>query len=453
MFAASLALISGAQAQSGSSVQIWARRLTSGNVEFGLRADGSDVDLTNRYLLYSAATLGAWHYSEVRLVGASGSRAAVKVRARKLPSGNVEFGLQVGGTREWIPQERYFVYAAAAGDTSERWSSPFSLAGQGYSFDSARDQECVDGVVVPTATSPSLGFNLALAQECESLLIWRASLTSYSGGDLGSWGSGGSILNGDWLGVIPPSAANDGGFKRITRLRLRFNRANVTAVGSISPILANLEYLDHFTISDTIGTATITGTIPAELGRLERLKQLELVGLELTGSIPDSLAGIRSLEKFQIANSGITGSVPSFSNSRNLTFLHLNDNNLSGSIPAALGSFSRSDVPLENRRRLTTVDLQNNQLTGSIPGSLAIRKVGNEPRGLQNIRVYGNDLSGAIPAEFANFPGLVKAEFRKAATGDNTGLTCKPAGLAIGGTGMTNLTTLDVVGLSDCPSS
>lgn len=460
LFVTSLALISGAQAQSGSTAQIWARRSASGNVEFGLRVDGRDVPLGNRYLVYPSVSTDVWYYSEARLVGASGSRAAVEVRAKRLPSGNVEFGLRVGGRREWIPQSRYFLYAGAAGDTSERLSSPFSLAGQGYSYSSDRDQECLDGIVVPTSTirnGADLGFNLGLARDCETLLIWRASLRYYSRSYLGTWGSGRSILNGDWLGAWSRSDQASG-FKRVDRLELVFDSNTSAAVGSLSPMLANLEQLDHFIIRDTTPHANISGTIPAELGRLE-LKKFELIRLDLTGSIPDSVVGISSLEHFQISNSGITGSVPSFSNSRDLTFLQLDGNELSGSIPAALGKFNSSGVN-ENRRRLTTVNLQNNQLTGSIPSELAIRAADAVPgtanpgtRGLQNIRVYGNDLSGPIPAEFANFPGLKVAEFRKAATGDNAGLTCKPAGLSIGGTGMTALTTLEVVGLSDCPSS
>ncbi len=462
LFAASLALISGAQAQSGSTAQIWARRSASGNVEFGLRADGSDVPLTNRYLVYSNVSTDKWYYSEVRLVGASGSRAAVEVRAKKLPSGNVEFGLRVGGTREWVPRERYFLYAGAAGDTSERRSSPFSLAGQGYSHDSARDQDCLDGIIVPPtpAGNSSMGFNLGLAQDCESILIWRASLTSWSGGHLSTWKSGLDIDS--WEGI--QTQGNVNGFRRISRFRVNHLTAGtiVAPISSIVPLLENLgkearENIDHFTIDASNAQSSITGAIPAELGRLVNLKKLELIGLDLTGSIPDSIVGIKSLEHFQISNSGITGSVPSFADSRNLVFLHLDGNKLSGSIPAALGEYSGRGFT-ENRRRLTTVDLQNNQLTGSIPGELAIRAAGPVPRtnaagtrGLQNIRVYGNDLSGPIPAEFANFPGLKVAEFRKAATGDNTGLTCKPAGLEIGGTGMTNLTILEVVGLSDCP--
>ncbi len=462
LFVTSLALISGAQAQSGSSAQIWARRSTSGNVEFGLRVDGRDVPLGNRYLVYPSVSTDVWYYSEARLVGASGSRAAVEVRAKKLPSGNVEFGLRVGGRREWVPQSRYFLYAGAAGDTSERLSSPFPLAGQGYSYSSDRDQDCLDGIVVPATTihnGVDLGFNLGLARDCETLLIWRASLRYYSRSYLGTWGSGRSILNDAWLGAWSRSDQASG-FRRVDRLELILDSNTSAAVGSLSPMLANLEQLDHFVIRDTTPHANISGSIPAALGSL-RLKKFELIRLDLTGSIPDSVVGISSLEHFRISNSGITGSVPSFSNSRDLTFLQLDGNELSGSIPAALGTFTNNVAGIsENRRRLTTVNLQNNQLTGSIPGSLAIRAADAVPgtgnpgtRGLQNIRVYGNDLSGPIPAEFANFPGLKVAEFRKAATGDNAGLTCKPAGLSIGGTGMTALTTLEVVGLSDCPSS
>ena len=146
----SLASISGGgvQAQSGSSVEIWARRLASGNVEFGLRVDGSNVVLNSRYLVYSNVEIGQWYISEPQLVGASGVKAAVEVRGRRLASGNVEFGLRVGGTRLWVPRMRYFPYSAAAVD-EVRYSSTFSTRAQGYSLSRESDQSCLNGIVVP----------------------------------------------------------------------------------------------------------------------------------------------------------------------------------------------------------------------------------------------------------------------------------------------------------------
>ena len=59
--------------------------------------------------------------------GGSGAAAStVRIQARLLESGKVEFGLQLDGEREWLPQARLFPYATAA---VGRWlfASPYTV--------------------------------------------------------------------------------------------------------------------------------------------------------------------------------------------------------------------------------------------------------------------------------------------------------------------------------------
>ena len=81
----------------------------------------------------------------------------------------------------------------------------------------------------------------------------------------------------------------------------------------------------------------LTEEIPAELGNLSNLTDLNLSGNRLTGKIP-----------------------PELGNLSNLRDLYLHDNDLSGEIPPELGSPSN----------LTELALSYNDLSGCVPSSL-----------------------------------------------------------------------------------
>ena len=100
-----------------NQVLISARKLESGNLEFGIRVGGEELSpkLRNRYLPYERVVVGKWYYSEVRVVGQAGCSVLVEVQVRRMPSGNVEFGLRLDGRREWLPRARFFPYDTPVG--------------------------------------------------------------------------------------------------------------------------------------------------------------------------------------------------------------------------------------------------------------------------------------------------------------------------------------------------
>ena len=112
---------SAASAQTGPVAQVWARKLPSGNVEFGLSVTSAgsrhNVSLGNRYFLYgdTRTEVGTWYYSDWQVIGDDPYRTYARVQVKKLLSGNVEFGLQIGGlgfepdskNRVWVPRARY----------------------------------------------------------------------------------------------------------------------------------------------------------------------------------------------------------------------------------------------------------------------------------------------------------------------------------------------------------
>ena len=121
----------------GSEVRIGARRLADGRVEFALQPRsgggwGERVLPSSRYFPANAA-VGRWLSSSP--VDARGVEA--RIAARRLADGRIEFALQPRAGGGWgarvLPSSRYFPANAAAG----RWlsSSPVSLGGAAMTGD------------------------------------------------------------------------------------------------------------------------------------------------------------------------------------------------------------------------------------------------------------------------------------------------------------------------------
>ena len=104
---------------------------------------------------------------------------------------------------------------------------------------------------------------------------------------------------------------------------------------------------------------------------------------QLTGEIPADLGSLTELEWASLNQNQLTGEIPSELGSLvNLRSLSLGDNHLTGEIPAELGN-------LANLERLR---LFNNQLTGEIPSELG--RLTN----LTLLYLSGNQLTGCVPA-------------------------------------------------------
>ncbi|XP_076901630.1 probably inactive leucine-rich repeat receptor-like protein kinase IMK2 [Bidens hawaiensis] len=154
----------------------------------------------------------------------------------------------------------------------------------------------------------------------------------------------------------------------------------------------------------------LSGPIPQSLWLLPNLRGLYLFNNRLSGSIPPSLVFTASLQNLDLSNNNLNGTIPCISNSTtssssskiirfnlsynafsgsippsisllpSLTFLALQHNNLSGSIPDTWHQ------PL-----LKSFTIDHNFLTGSIPASLT--NMGN----LENINLAHNHIDGVIP--------------------------------------------------------
>ncbi|BAF28481.1 receptor kinase-like protein Xa21 isoform X1 [Oryza sativa Japonica Group] len=246
-----------------------------------------------------------------------------------------------------------------------------------------------------------------------ALLSFRSSLVSQGGSSLASWNTtSGHGQHCTWAGV-----ACGGRRDRVVELRLRsFNLS-----GTISPSLGNLSFLAKL----HLGGNHLSGEIPPELGRLSRLRRLNMSGNSLQGSIPAAIGGCFRLIEMDLTINQLEGKIPLQigASMKNLAYLYLEGNRLSGQIPRSLaelpsiqelslGSNGLSgEIPpaLGNLTGLSFLSLSENSLSGGIPSSLC------NLTSLSSLYLNKNTLSGTIPSCLGNLNSLLEL-----ALSDNT---------------------------------
>ena len=146
-----------------------------------------------------------------------------------------------------------------------------------------------------------------------------------------------------------------------------------------------------------------------------RVTGLNLSSNNLSGPIPAELGSLANLTSLDLGSNNLSGPIPSeLGQLANLRTLQLASNNLSGPIPPQLG----------NLANLETLELYLTQLSGSIPpelgnltnlsrlqlfGNLHVGQIPPELGNLANLRVLAlasNSLTGPIPSELGNLANL-----------------------------------------------
>ena len=178
---------------------------------------------------------------------------------------------------------------------------------------------------------------------------------------------------GEWYGV----QADDGG--RVIRLILENN--NLT--GTLPAEIGKLGNLRLFNLEDN----QLSGSIPPEIGNMNSLRSIMLSNNRLSGGIPPELGNLKSLADLYIKSNRLSGDIPhEFWNLKSLTDLTLGDNEFTGEIPSEIGDL----------KALKWVWLNNNLFTGEIPP-----EIGNLTA-LVSLRLEYNRLSGSVPPEIGN---------------------------------------------------
>jgi Leucine-rich repeat (LRR) protein len=144
-----------------------------------------------------------------------------------------------------------------------------------------------------------------------------------------------------------------------------------------------------------LSTSTWRGTIPYALGRrLTNLRHLYLQENELSGTLPAILGELVSLQSLDVSdNHRMTPSTlpTEWNQLRSLQTLQLNRLQLQGTIPA-----------YPDLTQLEVLEAMGNALSGSLPVSFLEKR----PRRPMTIRLSSNQLTGSIPLSFLNFPQL-----------------------------------------------
>ncbi|OVA14075.1 Leucine-rich repeat [Macleaya cordata] len=136
------------------------------------------------------------------------------------------------------------------------------------------------------------------------------------------------------------------------------------------------------------------GTISAAVGDLTALTRLNLSYNEFEGKVPRTLGNLCNLQTLDLSKNKLHGEISVFFQNSSgciagsLESLNLGFNQLSGSIPSSLGSYSL----------LKKLDLRNNELNGSLPKSLSLLS------NLRSLLISYNTFEGIV-TEF-HFAGL-----------------------------------------------
>lgn len=264
-------------------------------------------------------------------------------------------------------------------------------------------------------------------------------------------------------GKIPPTFGNLLSLQNLSMARNRF-------VGEIPSELGNLQNLSQLQLSQNYFTGefptsifnitslsflsvtqnSLSGKLPQNLGHaLPNLRTLALATNSFEGVIPSSMSNASRLEYIDLANNKFHGSIPLLYNLKNLTRLSLgnnnlssttssnfqffdslrnstqlkilmiNDNHLTGELPASIANLSSNlehfcvadnwltgSIPqgMKKLQNLISLSLENNSFTGELPSELgALNK-------LQQLVMFSNRFSGEIPDIFGNFTNLYKLE-------------------------------------------
>ncbi|KAG6778398.1 hypothetical protein POTOM_018260 [Populus tomentosa] len=222
----------------------------------------------------------------------------------------------------------------------------------------------------------------------------------------------------NWVGADPCGGKWEGiscNNSRVTSITL----AAVGLMGELSGDISSLSELEFLDLSYNTG---LSGTLPASIVNLKKLKYLKLVGCSFYGPIPELIGSLQLLESLDLNSNRFTGQIPhSIGKLSKLSLLDLSYNLLDGAIPVSSGTTPGLDMLVHTKHfhlggnqfsgaipnelfrsdmTLIHVLLHDNNLTGSIPSTLGLVHT------LEAVRFEGNSLTGPVPSNLSNLTNV-----------------------------------------------
>ena len=167
----------------------------------------------------------------------------------------------------------------------------------------------------------------------------------------------------------------------------------------------------------TLGHNRLTGHLPVELGRLDRLKTLSVRVNQVSGTIPTTLFNLPNLQGLFLSNNRFSGTIPpEIGNLASIKIIHIGETYMEGPIPPEMGRLSNLEVlylddneltlpsktlaELGSLENLQALGLSSLGLTGEFPREFA--NLSN----LRQLRLWNNEYSGTIPAELSSLRNM-----------------------------------------------
>uniref|UniRef100_A0A803N4A9 non-specific serine/threonine protein kinase n=1 Tax=Chenopodium quinoa TaxID=63459 RepID=A0A803N4A9_CHEQI len=139
----------------------------------------------------------------------------------------------------------------------------------------------------------------------------------------------------------------------------------------------------------------LTGLIPEDIGKLQKLEILKLTQNEFHGTIPPSIAQLTSLKMLSLFMNRFSGSLPTEMGMHSeLEGIEVSDNAFTGQLTENLCHKGK----LLTCWDMKTVLLSNNQFSGHLPDKLAWN--------LSRVEISNNKMSGKIPSTVSTWSNL-----------------------------------------------
>jgi hypothetical protein len=193
-------------------------------------------------------------------------------------------------------------------------------------------------------------------------------------------------------GSIP---ADLGLLRNLTQVDFSWNSLS----GPLPQSVGNFIVVKNFV---TRGNA-LTGTLPESIGLFQNLVVFDLSCNFLSGSLPESIGQWSDLERFLVHNNTLNGTLPdSIGNWSKVEYFRVSENKLSGSLPELIGQMTA----------LTTFFTYENAMTGTLPASIG------QWSNLNEFAIYKNSYNGTLPDSIGNWSKVVYCDVsRNAFTG------------------------------------